>query len=208
MIAVLLWFTFISFIVIICRTWGEIMKIIINYDFIDAILNAKDGGNPIFRVVRQRRNTLALCFPIWLSTNLAINYDTPEIILPNMLACYAIAISIYMTADKINDNPLQQQALHRLRLLVSQMNGLGFNTDFNLLLQSEVYEKKLKIEFNEEKLPHLLQQKYILIPTYDYKGEVKETSFVQEHVVGSKEYVLSLGTPSRKRQVKLATAGA
>lgn len=125
-----------------------------------------------------------------------------------MLMCYAMTISIYMFADKINNNPLQQQALHRLGLLISQMNSLEFNTNFNLLLNSQIYEKKYNIKFNENKLPSLLQQKYILIPTYDYKGEIKKTSFVQEHVVGSKEYILSLGTPSRKKSTRLATGYA
>lgn len=40
-----------------------------------------------------------------------------------------------------------------------------------------------------------------MVPTYD-KGEKKEVSLVQEHVIGSKEYTISHGTP--RKVLKLA----
>lgn len=40
------------------------MKIIINYDFMDEVLNARDGKKYIFRIVRQKKNMLMLNFPI------------------------------------------------------------------------------------------------------------------------------------------------
>ena len=96
-------------------------------------------------------------------------------------------------------------ATSRLNTLVSQLNDLNVNTDYDLLLQSEHYETKYKIKLNEKKLPYLLESKYIMVPTYSYSGEIKDTSILQEHVVGSKEYVLSLGSPQKK--LKLAYSG-
>ncbi len=43
-----------------------------------------------------------------------------------------------------------------------------------------------------------MEKKYILVPTYDYLGEIQSTSILQEHVVGSKIYVLSLGSEAKE----------
>ena len=47
-----------------------------------------------------------------------------------------------------------------------------------------------------------------MVPTYDFKGTVSETSMLQEHVVGTKSYVLTLGSPKRKHQHSLVNASA
>jgi len=44
-----------------------------------------------------------------------------------------------------------------------------------------------------KKIPDVLQNKYILIPTSD-KTEV---SLLQEHIIGEKKYYLSIGEPEK-----------
>ena len=78
------------------------------------------------------------------------------------------------------------------------------STDIDLLLQSELYHKKHKIEFSEKKVPILMEEKFIYVPTYKYDGEVDVTSVQQEHEVGSREYVLSLGSPKTVHQVSFS----
>lgn len=84
-----------------------------------------------------------------------------------------------------------------LKKLVSQLENLNISTSYDLLLQSEVYHKKYKIEVNKEQLPHLAESKYIFVPSYTYSGDKQDTSILQEHIVGSKEYILSLGSPKK-----------
>ena len=87
---------------------------------------------------------------------------------------------------------------NNLKKLVSKLNDINIATDYDLLKQSELYERKYKIEFNESKIPIIMENKYVLVPSYNYKGDVKDTSILQEHFVGSKDYILSVGSPSKK----------
>lgn len=57
--------------------------------------------------------------------------------------------------------------------------------------------KKYKVEVNKKQLPHIAEEKYILVPSYTYNGDTKDTSVLQGHIVGSKQYVLSLGSPKK-----------
>lgn len=52
--------------------------------------------------------------------------------------------------------------------------------------------KKYKVELNKQQLPHLKEETYILVPSYTFNGDIKDTSILQEHRIESKEYVLSL----------------
>ena len=36
-----------------------------------------------------------------------------------------------------------------------------------------------------------------MVPSYTFNGDIKDTSVLQEHIIGSKEYVLSLGSPKK-----------
>ena len=40
-----------------------------------------------------------------------------------------------------------------------------------------------------------MEKKYILVPSYNYGGEEIETSIMQEHIVESDDYILSVEEP-------------
>ena len=82
--------------------------------------------------------------------------------------------------------------------MARQLNDLNVKTDYELLLESELYKKEYKIQVNEKKLPYIAESKYIMVPTHSFNGNMTETSILQEHVVGSKKYVLSLGSPKKE----------
>ena len=42
-------------------------------------------------------------------------------------------------------------------------------------------------------------KKYISLPSYNYNGEITETLILQEHVIGSKEYILSINKPHTQK---------
>ena len=104
-----------------------------------------------------------------------------------------------MFADKSADE---------LKRLVPKLKELNVSTNYDLLLKSELYEKKYKIEFNESKIPSLMQEKYILVPSYSFSGEVLDTSIKQEHEVGTKRYVLSIGEPEKRYKMAFSNANA
>jgi hypothetical protein len=82
-----------------------------------------------------------------------------------------------------------------------ELNKINVSTDVELMADAEEYHREYKIVFNEGIIPKILQNKYILVPTYA-EGEIKETSVLQEHIIGSKKYFLSKGSPAK--QYKLA----
>ena len=87
---------------------------------------------------------------------------------------------------------------NKLKKIVSQLKDINVSTEYNMLLNSELYEKTNKIEFDENKKPFLMQEKYIYVPSYGFNGKEKETSILQEHEIGTKEYFLSVGEPEKQ----------
>ena len=100
------------------------------------------------------------------------------------------------------DDDYKNKSIDDLKSLVSKFKDLYINTDYDLLLKSELYDKKYKVHLNENKIPFIMESKYILVPTYDFNGNVKNTSILQEHEIGTFTYVLSIGSP--KKELKLA----
>jgi hypothetical protein len=77
------------------------------------------------------------------------------------------------------------------------------STSADLLKKSELIKTEYKL-IHEKSMPIIHQNRYILVPTYNGLGDIKDTSILQEHEIGSKQYTLSIGSPSKK--LKLAYA--
>lgn len=180
------------------------MKLVINYDFFRAVCTANEKF-VLVNVIRNEKKPLfyaGVLLSMYLISNdvqTAIGKDALYLSLS-----YGFLSAISAMFGDLDKN----EAIRKLKKLVVQLNDLNLSTDFDLLLQSELYEKKYKFEVNEKILPSLIEKKYVLVPTYDYRGEIQETSIEQEHVVGSKTYVLSIGSPSKKKSARLATGYA
>jgi hypothetical protein len=177
------------------------MKLTINYDLIRKTLQAKENFG-ISKVISKHFKKASYWFGISATFNLAIGRRIEEalfsaIITANMILTLDVMedLSKYKKFGDID----RKKDMHDLDNLANQLENANINTTGKLLLHSKEYETKYKIKLNEKKLPYLLQEKYILVPTYNnYSGDIKETSLLQEHEIGSKTYVLSLGSPSKK----------
>lgn len=170
------------------------MNILINYDYINAVKDV----NEEFSLKKVARNNKIR----WLKINLPFYFGLDFLIyqgdLKRSLVMLLIQFGIITSADFIGYTATKRDIYKirsetNLKKLVSQFKDASIDTSYELLKQSELYDKKYEIKLNEKKFPQLIQSKYILVPTYDNIGDVKETSVVQEHIMGSKEYVLSLG---------------
>ena len=171
------------------------MKLVINYDFMEAVCNAREPFNA-FKVVRNNKKK-------WKVVNLPL-FVAFTFIDPDRIVGNAIIISSYMVLEVashmivhsiVKEDTYYNEASYQLRNLVSQLGNLNISTDYELLLQSELYKKDRKLEL--KKNSHILESKYIMVPTYNFNGDVKDTSILQEHVIGSREYVLSLGSTTK-----------
>ena len=119
--------------------------------------------------------------------------------MPSQVAIYAFfELGFELGLYKMIGDHYKEDSSNNLKRLVSILKELNVDTTYELLKKSECYHKIYNLKLNEKKIPQIIESKYILLPSYDYKGDITNTSLLQEHVVGSKTYVLSLGKPSKK----------
>ena len=185
------------------------MKLIINYDFIEAIYNAKEK----FSLSKSWHNNLPhnlwfIPFAVGLS---AINGSDAYTTVQLTTMGFGLISSADILTDAIvykftGDDTYEMKARRLLKELVVKLEDLNIRTDYDSLLQSELYEKHYKVDVNDGFLPKILEEKYVLVPGRFFRGEMEDISVLQEHVVGSKEYVLSLGSPSKKTSRRLANS--
>lgn len=172
------------------------MKLIINYDFFEAVCNTREPFGPLKVVRNKKRKWEVVDLPLFIGFSL---------LAPDRVVGNAALISTYMGLDVVShlmvhaitkEDIFVDDASNNLKKLVAQFHDLNISTDYELLLQSELYKRKYNVELKEK--PHLLESKYIMVPIYHFNGDVKDTSILQEHVVGSRQYVLSLGSPNKE----------
>ncbi len=189
------------------------MKLLINYDFFNAVRNVNEKTNPL-KVIRNEKNRYVFVFPFYLSTVLIIGQnqklDLNDIMIP-ILRGYGTLLSLdfifELMAQKLSPSKLDlygEKASQRLKELAKLLKDINVNTNYDKLLASELYYKTCNIEYNEGKLPDIVSKKYIYVPSYGFDGEEKTTSILQEHIIGTKEYILSQDEPDREYRRVLA----
>ena len=189
------------------------MKLLINYDFFNAIRNVNEKTN-LLKVIRNEKGKYAVMFPIYLSIPLIAMQNgkiTPRDIALPIIRGYTTLISldfffewIIQKYDISNMDLYGQKSSRRLKELAVLLSTINVNTNYDMLLASELYYKKTSIEPSEGTFPVLKSEKYIYVPSYGFDGEEKTTSILQEHVVGTREYELSVEEPDRQFRRVLA----
>lgn len=174
------------------------MNLVINYDFINAVLNVNENFT-VKKLVRNNKDH-------WIMFNIPIVSVIEYFIAGNQFFNYmplATAVHFFIIfqfelieygifGDKYKDTSKE-----RLMLLTSLLKDLDINTSYELLKDSKCYHKVRNIKIHN-KCPQIIDSKYILVPNYDYKGDIVETSILQEHVLGTKTYTLSIGEPQKE----------
>ncbi len=174
------------------------MKVKLKYCFLDRIKDLKENFGPLKIIRNNRLWYTQVNLPLWTTIDLAMNPSFPAWFFM-LCAQYGIVIGAEWIAGLLVKRDMyRERAKSDLFVTLQCLRGLGVNTDYEFLLDSYAYESKYHFTFNMKKLPILLESKYIMVPSYGFDGDVKETSVLQEHVVGSKNYVLSLESPKRE----------
>lgn len=181
------------------------MKIVINYDLLEKI-NSANGHLNLQRIMLNELKTQALFFGAFTGIDVitfmkdGLHWKTNLAICSSWFAFRTIMTAMVEHKYKERFELLAYLELAKLSL---KLNNLNVNTSPKLLQKSELSTTEYKF-VNDKFLPTIQQNKYILVPTYDGLGGIKDTSILQEHEIGSKQYVLSIGSPSRS--FKLAYA--
>ena len=189
------------------RNERKIMKLIINYDFVEALKNVKEPYGVMKLVRNNKREWIKFDIPFTLLLEMPIMFRIGVIrTLTYMGIGFSIAKLIYGSLEYKNIGDIYaKKSINDLKHLAYLLREQYLNTDYELLLQSEYYDKKYKLKINEEKTVEILESKYILVPTYDFNNNIKNVSIEQEHRIGSKIYVLSLGSPEKRMEFARAS---
>ena len=176
------------------------MKIVINYDLMDKIAEAKQGYS-LKRCVKRTLGFMAFSSAIGIPDNLISGNISPDlwIELSAYLACHtSFTVALAWTFKNMS----QEVARRTLKSLVSELRNHCIKCDEDSILDSKSYKTEYDFSFASS-LPIIEQRKYLNVPVRDeYFGD-KEVSLVQEHIIGSREYTLSLGEPKEQKVYSL-----
>jgi len=175
------------------------MKIRVNYDLIDKIRESKTGVS-LKKTCAKRLFVInfAMCFnmPIILLSGEFIKSFITSLGFVSFLTFFYGFFDNKDLKDINIDNSTNQ-----LKQLAILLRKHYINTDYELLQKVYEYETNYKFVLDENKIPRLKQDKYIMVPVVDRDGE-KEVSLVQEYLFGSKDYELSYGSPTKSKVLK------
>lgn len=177
------------------------MKLVINYDFFNAVLNVNENFTPL-KLVRNNKRLYSMYYlPFFLIGNF-LSTNSLVTVLKELIIEYGFVIGTELLAFSLSKTDIyKNKSISDLKKLAGDLRKLFVKTDYDLLLNSELNSKKIKININKEVF-NIMEHKYILVPSYDFNNNIKMTSILQEHVIGSDEYILSIGSPSKS--LKLA----
>jgi len=175
------------------------MKLKINYDLMTKVVEANNG----FSLKRAAKKVMLYTYissALGMIDNIVLQKPIEEYVVE--VISYVAWHSVFTTLFGMGISKLVKIiSLDDLRRLSAELKNLNVNTSQEQLLQSYKYKTEYKLNTDEGIIPKVEQKKYIMVPVYE-NGEEKEVSLLQEHTIGSNEYVLSIGTP--KKVYKLA----
>lgn len=172
------------------------MKLVISYDLPERIKEANTG----FSLKKTSKKVL---FYTGINTVIGstINLSTGQPIEKyffDILVYLGLHSSINGLTSLIAADLQKKIACCDLAILTHQLRDLNVHTDLDSLLKAYTYKTEYSVDLKDG----IEQRKYINVPVCDAFGE-RETSLLQEHFVGSKEYVLSVGAPEEKKVYSL-----
>ncbi len=179
------------------------MKLVINYDFFNAIRNVNEPLTPM-KIVRNHKFKYCLMTGTWCILA-PLDGTSPEYMMKHLAFWYGFYLATDFAFDiwakkKMLDNVdiYAYKAIPQLKKLSVMLGDINVKTNYDMLLESELYEKKYTIEKNDNKSISLSEKKYIYVPSYGFDGQEKDTSILQEHDIGSSVYTLSVGEPEKQ----------
>lgn len=166
------------------------MKIQVNYDLLNCIVESQKGFS-----LNRTAKYVGFCTSVSTVLDLVIPKDF-YMFLGNVML-YLILHSILGTGIQLSASPIRKiVAETNIKYLLPKLHSININTDKELLSKSYKYHTDYEIITEEKAFPRVKQEKYIMVPVYE-NGEEKEVSVLQEHIIGSNKYELSIGEPQK-----------
>lgn len=174
------------------------MKITVNFDLMD-MLNETQTGISLKKTTKRVLGWSVVSFSVIHALNVAVGQDVN--VLNNMACAFLPQAGMQLITELIFIKPKKVLGSIRAIRISNELNKIDVYTEPELLLKSHKYKTEYELIKNDSRVPTIQQNKYIMVPCY-INGEENEVSLLQEHIIGSNDYDLSLGEP--KKVLKLA----
>ena len=184
-----------------CFVWyniiGDYMKLVTNFDLIDAVKNSNEQFGP-YKIIRNNKKRWAkVNLPIYSIIDYSIfSFPTATLLLGLQFSLLISGELVIYSIDKVDR--YKEKSDKDLIMLASALENINVVTDVDLIKRLQYDGKKYHIKVNDNKMPELIENKYVIVPTYNYNGDVKSTFLLQEHAVLSDKYVISVESPVKK----------
>ena len=186
-------------------------KIEINFDLIDKTYEARGQHNV--------RRWLRLHMPHNISTTIysTINIidllngvETTELFISKMLFFFSFAGLLWVAPDVARSISLtketklnyKERAYAKLLSVSMLLMNEGIDIAPKQMMEAEIYKKKYKLAMDGR--VGIIRERYFEVPFTDKVGDENQTSIKEEHLLGSKKYVLSFDKPAEQVEYKLA----
>lgn len=169
------------------------MKLTIAYDLPEKIKEANEGYS-LKRCLKKGFTLVGINTAIGIPINLCAGAP-PEKYLSDLLMYIGIHTATTGIPAVMLKEATQELAELKLTRLVSGLKNINVDIGLDNLLEASTYRTEYDPDFKNRVVE---QKKYINVPVNDYWGE-REISLCQEHIIGSKEWNLSLRTPQEEK---------
>ena len=188
------------------------LKLVINYDMMDKITIA-NGEHKLKMIYKCYAKQPMVMIPGLNNVVIGVSNVCQGIDVASNVSVITLTLGLFFVGipvahprlekvfkEKFGVKTLQESAIDSIRDLSYQFNNQNINTTPELLLNSYVYHKKYKLAMNGK--AGVIRERYINVPTYGFNNEISESSILEEHKIGSREYVLTLGSPKKQMAFK------
>ena len=181
-------------------------KLEINYDFIDKI-NESERKYKIKRFINNNKFTDAIIAgfvtkDIILGATGALSPEQTAVKVTSYLATMIVILSLLELINKnlkerITGKTQEERAEDELRELAVQLNNLGIEINLEDLKEAVIYHKKYKLR--KDGKPGVIRERYIEVPVSNSNNINSDSSSIkEEHIMGTRSYVLTLDTPKKQ----------
>ncbi len=165
------------------------MKLIINYDLMNEIIKANKGFD-----LKRFNSKMELFIGIVSAVNLTTFFATERLSPTGMILDLLYGAFVFGSSEVISKDFNQMIADKRLNSLSSSLTKINIYTSLENIKQARLYKTQYKISHDEKVA--IQQNKFFMLPT-DGTFNADEVSLLQEHTIGTNEYVLSMGEPKK-----------
>ena len=171
------------------------MKIQINYDLLNKVIESKKGFS-ISQITKYAGRCTAISTVIDIGFSCIMPEPAEKLIFDILfysLFHAALGTALYKGLSELG----KRKATRDLIVLAFKLCQLNIITNLNQIDQAYAYHTDYKIVNSKKGIPQLKQDKYIVLPVYE-NGEESEVSILQEHIIGTRKYDLSIGEPQKE----------